>query len=287
MSRLSRLALRAYPPSFRARYGAEMAALVQDLPGSRRLTADLWSGAAKAWLRPSFTGPAAVRHRLQASAATTWVAWCTAFCVVPATNKALLDPPPPGPHGGIGALLNVAAGLVVVGWVLALAGAFAIVVKVVVPALRSSQRRKLLPLLPGLWLGLIDGAALAAWVQTSHGHAERLVHPSGAGTGALAAILIGFLAFLVALGAGPAVTLPRLSTSLAQLRLAALFAVPVALLLAAATGCCVAAAVASAAPGAVMFGNGVVAPLVLVFASLASLVALVSAVRGVRVIGHA
>jgi hypothetical protein len=285
MRRLTQLSLHAYPPSFRARYGAEMAALIEDLPNDRRTTTDLLTGAARAWLRPSFTGPTAVRQRLQATAATTWVAWCTAFCVVPAMTKALLDPPPPGPDGGIWALMNVATGLIVAGWVLTLAGALAIVVKALIPALRSPQRRLLLPLLPPLWLGLIEGAALATWIRTSHGNAQRLVHPAHAG--ALVAILIGFLAFLIALAAGPAATLPRLNTSMAHLKMAALLAVPVALLLAAATGCCIVAAVVSAAPGAVMFGNGVVAPLVLAFAGVASLVALVSSARGVRALRQA
>ncbi len=286
MSRLSRIALRAYPPSFRARYGAEMAALVEDLPCSERTTADLFAGAARAWLRPSFTGETALRQRLSASAATTWAAWCLAFCVVPAMSKALLDPPPAGPHGGIWALMNLATGFVVAGWICALTGAGALVVKALVPALRSPQRRSLLPLLPALWLGLLDGAALAAWIEASHGHAERLVRPVGS-VGALIAILIGFLAFLIALGTGPAATLRRLDTRLAHLKIAAVLAVPVALLLTAATACCVIAALVSAAPGAVIFGNSVVPPLVLAFASVASLVALVSSARGVQALRRA
>jgi hypothetical protein len=285
MRRLSGLALRAYPPSFRARYGAEMAALVEDLPASPRATANLFLGAARAWLRPSFTGPDAVRQRLQASAATTWVAWCLAFCVVPAMTKALLDPPPAGPDVGIRGLMNVAAGLVVAGWVVALAGAFAIVIKALVPALRSPQRRRLLPLLPALWLGLVDGAALATWIVTSHGNAQRLVHPAHAG--ALVAILIGFLAFLVALAAGPAITLARLNTSLPQLKVAALLALPLSRVLAAATACCAAAAMASAAPGAVMFGTAAIPPLVLAIAAVASIVALVSSARGVKALRQA
>jgi len=143
----------------------------------------------------------------------------------------------------------------------------------------------LLPLLPALWLGLIDGAALATWIRTSHGNAQRLVQPTH--LGALVAILIGFLAFLIALAVGPAATLPRLNTSVAHLRVAAVLAVPVSLLLTAATACCAVAALASAAPGAVMFGNGVVPPLVLAVAGAASLVALVSSARGIRALRQA
>lgn len=56
MSRLARIAMRAYPPSFRARYGEELAALVEDLPASRRATVDLFAGAGRAWIRPTFAG---------------------------------------------------------------------------------------------------------------------------------------------------------------------------------------------------------------------------------------
>jgi hypothetical protein len=97
MSRLARIAMRLYPPSFRVRYGEELAALVEDMPASRHATVDLFVGAGRAWTRPSFAGDGALRLRLQASAATTWVAWCAGFLVVPAMTKALLDPPPNGP----------------------------------------------------------------------------------------------------------------------------------------------------------------------------------------------
>jgi hypothetical protein len=75
-----RWALRAYPPSFRDRYGDELAALVDDLAPSWRHTADLYAGAARAWLRPRFTGPEPERRRLQASVTTVWVACAPASC---------------------------------------------------------------------------------------------------------------------------------------------------------------------------------------------------------------
>ena len=130
------LALRAYPPSFRARYGAEMAALVQDVGPSRRTAADLWRGAARAWLRPSFSGADARRQRLQASVATTWVAWCAGFLVAPAVNRWLLDPPQRGATSGVRTLLDVAQWLWFAGWVAALLGAAPLVARSVLPALR-------------------------------------------------------------------------------------------------------------------------------------------------------
>jgi hypothetical protein len=101
---------------------------VEDTGTSTRTTVDLAMGAAKAWLRPSFTGPDAGRRRLQASLATTWTAWCAGFLVAPAVNRALLDPPAPGVTGGVRALLGTAFVLFFVGWALALAGAAPVVV---------------------------------------------------------------------------------------------------------------------------------------------------------------
>ncbi len=287
MSRLERLALRSYPPSFRARYGAEMAALIEDLPRTARATADLFAGAARAWVRPGFPGPSALTQRLQASAATTWVAWSAAFFVPPAMTKALLDPPPNGLAAGVRPLLNVAAGLVVVGWLCALAGALAIVVKTLVPALRSHRSRPLRPLLAALILGVADGAAMMAWIARSHGHAERLAHPQHADLATVIPILIGFAAFLIALGTGPAMTLPRLDSRLAPLRIAAVMAFPVALCLAVSTALCAVAAVASASPGAQLFGSGVIPAVLLAFAGGASLIALVSSTKGVRALRKA
>ncbi|MBN9620136.1 MAG: hypothetical protein J0H43_10470, partial [Actinobacteria bacterium] len=83
MNRLTAAALRAYPPSFRERYGPELTALVEDLPTTPRNTVDLLVGAARAWLRPRF-GADGRRGRLQATLATTWLAWCAGFLAAPA-----------------------------------------------------------------------------------------------------------------------------------------------------------------------------------------------------------
>src|SRR5690242_7077585 len=116
MNRLAGLAIKAYPPSFRDRYGDELRALVDDLPSSSRATADLVRGAARAWLRPSLTGPDARRRRLQATLATTWVAWCAGFLAAPAINRALLDPPTHGTTAFVRDMLDVAQALFFSGW---------------------------------------------------------------------------------------------------------------------------------------------------------------------------
>lgn len=51
-ARLARLALALYPLAYRRRYGAEMAALIEDTGASPRAVADLLRGAARAHLRP-------------------------------------------------------------------------------------------------------------------------------------------------------------------------------------------------------------------------------------------
>ena len=282
MSPLARIALWAYPPSFRARYGEELAALVEDLPPSWHTTADLYVGAGRAWLRPTFAGDGGYRPRLQASAATTWIAWCAGFLVVPAMTKALLDPPPNGPVVGTRALLAVGTVLLVLGWICALAGALPLVLKSVIPAGKTRNWRALQPLVPPLLLGLAEAATTLAWVVTSGGHAEQLAHPSGPYLPAVIPLLVGGAAFIVALGAGPATTLRRLDTSPAQLKVPATLVIPVAIALAGLTTCCLIAALTSGMPGAQLIGSNIPVVLVLVVAVIASVAALVSATRGLR-----
>ena len=92
------LALGAYPPWFRERYGDELAALAEDHGPSARATADLALGAVRAWVRPSFAGtPGDVRRlRLLASLSTVWVSWCVVAVGTMATLRLLEDPPAPG-----------------------------------------------------------------------------------------------------------------------------------------------------------------------------------------------
>lgn len=245
MRRAARIALRAYPPSFRLRYGDELGALVEDMPASARTTVDLFLGAGRAWTRPTFTGEGAPRLRLQASAATTWIAWCAGFLVVPAMTKALLDPPPRGDVGGVRALLGAATGLLIIGWLCALSGAALLVLKVVIPALRERNWRALSPLLPALLLGLAEVAGTMVWLVATGGHAEQLAHPSLPYLSVVVPLLVGGAAFIVALGIGPATTLRRLGASSAQLRVPAMLSVPVALALAVAVASSAVAVVSS------------------------------------------
>ena len=277
MSRLARLVLRAYPPSFRARYGDELAALVSDLPPSAGTAPDLVLGAARVWLRPRFAGADATRLRLQATAATTWVAWCAGFLVAPAVNRALMDPPVAGASSSVRTLLGVAQGLFFLGWALVLLGAVPPVVGAVVPALRSREWARLRPLLPAAVLGLLEAAGLVAFLLLRDGSSST---PSAPVLVVGGVWLIGFVLFVCCLGVGPAVALERLDVRTGLLRLPAALALPVAITLAALTGCSL-AAVVLAGGGSIV---GFIVPVVgaLAVACVASTVCLVSSVRGIR-----
>ncbi|RQW94516.1 hypothetical protein, partial [Micromonospora globispora] len=153
-----RVLLACYPPSFRERYGAELAALVEDAGAGPRVCWNVAVGAAAAWLRPAFTGEPSgrVRLRVQAGLSATWVAWCVGMLTVPVVARALLDPPVPSATGTVRALVwgawmvMLAGGAVVAGCALLLAR------RVLVPVLRSGRRRVWRPLLPAVVLLVLD-----------------------------------------------------------------------------------------------------------------------------------
>ncbi len=278
MTRLTRLLLRAYPPSFRERYGAELATLVDDLPAGRSGPLDLARGAARAWMRPCFTGAQVRRGRLRATAATTWVAWCAGFLVAPAVNKALLDPPVAGAHGSVRALVRAGDVLFVLGWVLALLGATPLMVRVVLPALRERQWRALRPLLPAFILGalLVIGA-----LRLSGSRSATPPHLSTTTIALATGFVVMTLAFVAALGLGPAVTLHRVTAPDSSLRLAALVSAPLAFVLAALSACSLAAVLQAGRPQ--LFGGAAPVAAALAIAGLASVTALISSARGARV----
>ena len=273
----TRLALRAYPPSFRRRYGGELSALVDDL-GASASAGDLWRGAARAWLRPSLTGTDAPRQRVQASLATTWVAWCAGFLVAPATNRALLDPPLAGTDATVRGLLDAGTILFGLGWALALLGALPIVVRSVLPALRTPGRTALRPLLAPLLLSALVGAGLVTLVLLRHVHRLTGAHPSGGLLVVGAVWLAGFLAFVISLGLAPAAALGRLAPAAITMRLPALLLGPLALVLTASFAVSLSAVLG--ARGASLLGSPVPLVGVLVVAGAAALVACVSAARG-------
>lgn len=271
MTAMSRLAVRSYPPSFRERYGAELEALVEDTGTSARTVLDLLLGAARAWLRPALATDGR-RRRLQASVTTVWMAWCAGFLVVPAINRLLLDPPMPSVSGTDRSLLGAAGVLLIAGWVLALLGALPLAWRALVQARRGGDWRPLRPLLPTLVVGLADSALLVAVALVPRGHSPA--HPSALFVVVTLAWLVCFLALVAMLGIAPALTVTRVRPDERTLRAPALLAAAVALCLAGTTATSLAASIDA---GAGPFGTAV-----LTVGVLASLVALVSAMRGVR-----
>lgn len=272
-----RLALRAYPPSFRDRYGGELEALVDDLPASAATVPDLLVGAARSWLRPSFAGADGARRRLQATAATTWVAWCAGFLIAPAVNRALMDPPVAGANATVRSLLDIAQFLFFVGWAVVLLGAVPLVAGALIPAVRARQWARLRSLVPALVLGAIEAAGFVTLVQLRSGVSSTPSTPVLVLAGLW---LFGFVLFVCCLGAGPALAVERLNPRAGLLRIPVALAVPVALTLAAITGCSLAAAVLAGDPS--IAGSAVPVVGALVVACVASVVALVSSGRGIR-----
>ncbi|MGW0203143.1 hypothetical protein [Nonomuraea sp. NPDC003201] len=218
----ARFVLVCYPPWFRERYGEELAALVQDLGGGPGVVMDLALGAARAWVRPALAGDgeARVRRRLQATLATTWVAWCVGISSMPVLDRLLLDPPSPGTPQSVRTLMGLAGWLVVAGCVVAAAAAALLALRVLMP---TRDRRLLLPLLPG---GVLVGAEVAG--------ALLLAQPHRLSAGFLAGVLvwlIGLGAMVLAVAAGPVVTLRRARPPVAVMRRPVLLAGVVAVLL--------------------------------------------------------
>jgi hypothetical protein len=247
---LRALVLRCYPPSFRARYGLELAALVTDL-GPRASTGDLLAGAARAWVRPRFAGPDAPRRRLQATVATVWVAVCLGGLIVPMATRSLLDPPVAGADATVRGLLTAATVLLAVAWGLAVAGALPLLLRAVVA---------------------VGAATLAA------------VRGPGYTSGPAVALVITWLgtlgALVLATAAGPPIVLDRLAPDRRTLTVPVLAAAGVAITLAGAAACSV-AALTVAGSAAVLGTGALVAPIAAVL-TVPVLVALVSAGRGVR-----
>lgn len=98
MTAMRRAVLAAYPPSFKERYGDELAVLCEDHGDSPWATADLARGALRAWVRPVLSGsaPDVVRSRLLATVSVVWVCWCVVVVGTVATLRLLEDPAAPG-----------------------------------------------------------------------------------------------------------------------------------------------------------------------------------------------
>jgi hypothetical protein len=204
--RLQRLLLAAYPPSFRARYGDELASLVEDNGSRWRDSVDLAFGVARAWAVPVFPGAALEqrRARLQATTITVLAAWCASLIAAAGFSKAVDDPPLRGLHGA--AKTAYASGAVVLEVTAAsvLAAGFAYWLAVIVPAWRARRRDIVVPavapgLIVGAWLGVTGLVALFAQHNVRPAGNVALTWPRGA---LILAVLAAWLALTLACVAG-------------------------------------------------------------------------------------
>lgn len=265
----ARLALRAYPPSFRERYGLELEALVEDTGAGPGVVADLLIGALRAWLHPVIPDESTEgrRRRMQASVATTWVTWCAALYALPMLRLILSDALWPAPEL-VRRLLDVAEYAMYGGGLIALIGAIAL--------LSETSRtgnwaawHPLVVLVPTL-LAYIVGKLLVAFASIGP---PPLYWVEVLG-------LLGPAAFLTAMAVTPAVVVTRCQPSARVLRLLAVSGVVMALAVTT-TGIACVAVVAALSVNDSDAGQALTVPM-LTITIAASTTALVSSVRGAK-----
>lgn len=199
-ARLQRLLVAAYPPSFRHRYGGELASLVEDSGFRGRDSVDLALGVGRAWVAPVFGGAPGEqrRSRLQTTTITVLAAWCASVLAAAGFSKSVDDPPLPGLHGVAATAYNTGGVVVEVTAGAVLVAGFVFWLTVMIPALRARRRDIVAPalapaLVVGAWLGITGLVALFAhhWVP---GGNVALSWPRGALT---LAVLLAWVALTV------------------------------------------------------------------------------------------
>jgi hypothetical protein len=288
--RIQRVLVAAYPPSFRHRYGDELASLVADNGSPWRDNIDLALGVCRAWVTPVFGGAAVEqrRSRLQSTTVTVLAAWCASVVAAAGFSKAVDDPPLPALHGT--ALTAYHSGTIVVEVTAAavLFTGFVFWLAVIVPALRAKRRDVVVPalapaLIVGAWLGITGLVALFAHYEVPRSGAA-LTWPRGA---LVLAVFIAWVVATVACVAGcaasAAVALRRARLQVAWLAASTVFAVLVAIGITAQAAVSVTCLVGLSHPGggldprSAVFSTGSVVIVVTV-----TLMAAVSVTRGLR-----
>jgi len=270
--------VRLYPPSFRERYGSELTALVEDLGPNRLVATDLLLGAVIAWLRPAASGQTAERRRrrLQASIATTWVAWCAGFLVAPTVTRMLDDPPVPNMTPLANHLLAISQVSWWIGGLVLLTATVPLALRSLPAALRARDRHVIAPLVPAIALCLAELGGVGAILLMRPSSPPAWSHPSAAFVGTLFAEGIGFFAFVLAAGLGPAISLTRAKPPARHMRLPAVLGTVVAAALAVTTVTSLGAVLLTqAAPLSI---------LAVAVAGVSTLVALTSSTRGLKAV---
>lgn len=201
MSTATRLALACYPPSWKERYGEELADLARDGDAL-----DLTVGALRAWAHPAGARTPAAR-RLSAIS-TVHVAWCAGYVGAIGYLKAVNDPPLPGlTTGASQPLWAVAKATFFAGWLVLLLTGTALLLRIAVPAARRREWDVLRPMLPAaILLVLVLGTI------------PVLGHWNNSIPVVLGWLLLG-LGLVVTGAAGPAMTLRRSGLAATSLRL--------------------------------------------------------------------
>ncbi|MGD3111577.1 hypothetical protein [Streptomyces sp. YGL11-2] len=263
----ARLALRAYPPSFRERYGPELEALVEDTGTGPCVVADLLIGALRAWLRPVMPNESAERRRrrMQASVATTWVSWCAALCVLPLLRIVLTDQLRPDSADWVRPLLDVAQYATDSSGLVPLVGALSLLAETARTGNWTAWRPLLAPfalvpvLLGGVWALMLRYLVDGPWLFTLG--------------------WLGPAAFLTAAAVAPAVVVTRCRPSAKLLRLLSLLGVAMAFAVTT-TGIAGVATVTALVMDAGDVPDGPVPSVLAVVTVIAAVAALVSSVRG-------
>lgn len=287
-SRLATIAVSSYPAAFRERYQLEMLDLIESNGASTRTVADLLRGSTLAWVRPivlSREPEERRRRRLQATVATTWVAWCAGFLIAPSINRDLMDPTPIHIPRLVPLLLSFGVISAAFGCLLIAIAGIPVLTEIVQSAWHAQDRRILRPLtLIATFVGLeiLGLIGIVLWRRAyppmqANPHIPTLLWI------AVAVWAIGFVLMLASAGLGPALMITHAAPSIKVLRIAGMLALPLASLLALAT---LSSVIATILMVSVERIDGI-APaftiVVLTVAVVASVTALVSASRGFRV----
>jgi len=197
-ARLRAALVRAYPPSFRGRYGGELAAVAADTDRGWRDHVDLARGALRAWAVPAFGGDPAERRRarLEATTLTVLAAWSASLLAAATFSKAVDDPRLPGLRGVAWDAGRTANGVAVVLGAVVLATGLATWLVLTVPAVRARRRDVVVPAAAPaavvvLWLGVTALVGLFARHVSVRG-SVALTGPGGA-------LVLGVLAAWAAL----------------------------------------------------------------------------------------
>ena len=212
MRRSTDVALACYPPSWRERYGDELAELAED--GD---TVDLLVGAARAWLHPA--GERTLQARRVSTISTVHVSWCVAFAGALFYLKAVNDPPLPGlTTGASQPLWGVAKMTFFLGWALVLIGGTGLLARIAIPAARSRDWYVMRPMTPAVVLLVVVVGSIP--FVGSYGYGAPSL---GAVIAILGWLALGF-ALVLAGAAGPVLALRRSGLAAATLRLPMLVA---------------------------------------------------------------